>query len=694
VIVVARSLQTFLRGLTHRTTAASLHDSSDRELVDRLRLGRDPAVFEVIVQRHGAMVYRVCWRVLRQEQDAEDAFQATFLLLARNLGSIRKRASLASWLHGVARRVSLRARTQAAVRRHHERQVGTDRSASGDDLTWGELRAALDAELARLPEKWRSPLILCYLEGRTQDEAARHLGWGKNTLRRRLDEARTALGRRLRSRGAWPAVLSAVLLSDALGSEAPSQRLIHATLEAAVSTVVGGSGAAVVSARVISLVEGVRTTMLFTRTRIVAALVMVMGLLVTGVGVVACADRTAAPAAETTDGARPRETPPPAGDEETPAARQKVRRDDPKPADSNDVVTVLYRRKTHTLQGKQAKAVRDAGLGLLEGSCEERDVNDAEAAQRYATIRKRSYVLVTFSRELSVPKAGNNKVPVRVKSLLIPFSPDLDPEVVYVLPGKPVRAFAEMTPDGFETIRSVLVEAGIYPPEVAPAREEKNDPKRKANTLLTRAGKFYEDRAYRGVCELLQKPLNRFEEESEFKDEKDLSRARYLLADSYRQRAAQVQERALGEEASPLAEQRAFLKMERIRLLNRAAEEFATLDASLEGRAAKTHRRDSGFDDVPFVTANCWYELGEYDKALKIYDRMAGRHARDKAGLEALGGAVKCHAARGQVDQMRRRLDQIQKLLPEMPADERKAWEPWVTECVKQMKNLRPGIEN
>src|SRR4029079_15472624 len=132
------------------------------------------AVFTALVRRHGPMVDRVCWRVSQQEQDAEDAFQATFLVLAQKLHTVRKQDSLASWLHGVALRVALKAKAQAALRRRHEEQrheeqASVSRAVPPDDVTWRELRTALDAELAQLPEKWRLPLILCYLQGRTQD---------------------------------------------------------------------------------------------------------------------------------------------------------------------------------------------------------------------------------------------------------------------------------------------------------------------------------------------------------------------------------------------------------------------------------------------------------------------------------------------------------------------------------------------
>src|SRR5215470_16413516 len=200
-------LSNFLRRLTRGMVAETLADQSDRELVERFLAGQDEAVFEAIVRRHGTMVYRVCWRVLQHAEDTEDSFQATFLVLAQKLRTVRKHASLASWLHGVAHRVALKAKAQAATRRRHEEQVAASQTMPPADVSWGEVRAVLDAELVRLPEKWRLPLVLCYLEGRTQDEAAAQLGWSPRTLRRRLEEGRTSLGRRLGRRGVvWPAV--------------------------------------------------------------------------------------------------------------------------------------------------------------------------------------------------------------------------------------------------------------------------------------------------------------------------------------------------------------------------------------------------------------------------------------------------------------------------------------------------------
>src|SRR5262245_17887641 len=188
------AISDFIHRLTRQLEIASLAEHSDRQLLERALSGERDAALGAMVHRHGAMVYRVCWRILQQPQDAEDAFQATFLVLVRKLHSIRSHASLASWLHGIAHRVALRAKAQAKARRRCESKAPAPDSTPPDDVTWKELRAVLDTELCRLPEKLRQPLILCYLEGRTQDEAACELGWSKSTLRRRLEEARDALG--------------------------------------------------------------------------------------------------------------------------------------------------------------------------------------------------------------------------------------------------------------------------------------------------------------------------------------------------------------------------------------------------------------------------------------------------------------------------------------------------------------------
>jgi RNA polymerase sigma factor (sigma-70 family) len=741
--VTSNNLKTFLRSLARGMNAATLDERSDRELIAWLIREPSPEVFEAIVGRHGAMVYRVCRRVLPQEQDAEDAFQATFLLLAQNLASIRKHSSLASFLHGVAHRVSLKAKARTAARRRHEHEFMVSRTSSPEDLTWRELRTALDAELARLPDKWRLPLILCYLEGRTQDEAAGQLGWSKNTLRRRLNEARTALARKLRLSGAWPAALSAVLLADGLSSTAPSRGLVNATVEAAASTAASQTVAGVVvSARVLYLMEGVRTTMFLSRTRIVMALMVVVGMLVAGAGAVAYAARIG-PAEDAGEVALPREEPRGSGEKEKTPDERKVKGANPEAVVIEDVVTVRYRGNMHTLTGKHAQAVRNAGLLLIGSTCLERDISkDGEAALRYATIRKRSYVQITLARQRSVSKAGNNKTPVAVKSLLIPFSPDLDPEVIYVLPGKPFRAFAEMSLDGFETIRSALIEAGIYPPEDAPVKDkkpgkqslgpavrdsksatptlsaqyapelkegkpfsallapggfmpktseaeesigraEKLETEQDTKSLFTLSNLLYQRGDYRGVFRYLREPLDRLKKSPKLKGNAEVTRARYQFAESCRQIAAQ-EHQSFNEGQYLSAETQAHHKKEHRRWLMQAAEEFASLDAFLDTPAGMKHLTKEQRTQIPFLTARCWFKLEEYDKALAIYERLIKRYPERQEALEALGGAVQCDAAKGQMQEVKKRLGQIRKLLPKLPEKVGKPWEAWLDRVMRE----------
>ena len=175
---------------------------SDGQLLDRFVERREGAVFEAIVRRHGPMVWGVCRRVLRDHHDAEDAFQATFLVLARKAASIMPREKLGNWLYGVAYQTATKARAMRAKRRVREGQVPDmpEPMAVPDDLR-DDLAESLDRELSRLPEKYRTPIILCDLEGRTHREAASQLGWPIGTVSSRLSRARSMLAKRLTRRG-------------------------------------------------------------------------------------------------------------------------------------------------------------------------------------------------------------------------------------------------------------------------------------------------------------------------------------------------------------------------------------------------------------------------------------------------------------------------------------------------------------
>jgi RNA polymerase sigma factor (sigma-70 family) len=190
----------------------SLRAVPDGHLLERFVARRDggEAAFETLVARHGPMVLGVCRQILVSPHDAEDAFQATFLVLVRRAGAIRKRDSLGPWLHGVARRVSLRAKTNAARRKLREGASGIRAAAGARNGQGSELVASLHDEIARLPEKYRSPIVLCDLEGHTHAEAAERLQWPVGTVSGRLFRAREILRGRISRRGIALSVTGAV----------------------------------------------------------------------------------------------------------------------------------------------------------------------------------------------------------------------------------------------------------------------------------------------------------------------------------------------------------------------------------------------------------------------------------------------------------------------------------------------------
>src|SRR5262245_49065696 len=188
---------------------------SDGQLLELFVGCREEAAFAALVRRHGPMVLGVCRRIAGHEQDAEDAFQATFLVLARKAHSVRPREAVGNWLYGVACRTARKARAAAARRRSHECQLpALPHPPAGPDEPRRDLTAVLDQELTALPDKFRLPVVLCDLEGRTRREVARQLGLPDGTLSNRLTSARQMLARRLARRGvtlaAGPAALAAV----------------------------------------------------------------------------------------------------------------------------------------------------------------------------------------------------------------------------------------------------------------------------------------------------------------------------------------------------------------------------------------------------------------------------------------------------------------------------------------------------
>src|SRR5262245_45172386 len=191
----------YLRRLADAGEAGAL---SDAELLQRFVRCRDEAAFEVLLWRHGPLVLGVCRRVLRQEQDAEDAFQAAFLTLAKKAHAVARQASLAGWLYKVAFRIALKGRARKVRRPLTEPLTEPPVAAGEEEVLWRDLRPVLDEEVGRLPEKYRAPVLLCYLQGLTYEEAARQLGCPLGTLSIRLKRARERLHACLTQRGLAP----------------------------------------------------------------------------------------------------------------------------------------------------------------------------------------------------------------------------------------------------------------------------------------------------------------------------------------------------------------------------------------------------------------------------------------------------------------------------------------------------------
>jgi RNA polymerase sigma factor (sigma-70 family) len=260
-------------GHIRKLYAPPLADAPDGQLLERYVGGRDEAAFAALLRRHGPMVLDVCRRVLRQTQDAEEAFQATFLLLARQAHSIRKRGSVGPWLHGAAFRVALKARTQAARRRRRERAAAAaPRPEAPSATAWRELQAVLDEELGRLPARYRAPLVLCYLEGKTQEEAAAQLGCPLGTVRSRSARGRALLQGRLTRRGL---ALSGAAFATALTAHTATAAVPAPLLGETVR--VAGQGLAAAPAAVAALVRGGARSLLAARLQAAAVLLLVAG---------------------------------------------------------------------------------------------------------------------------------------------------------------------------------------------------------------------------------------------------------------------------------------------------------------------------------------------------------------------------------------------------------------------------------
>jgi RNA polymerase sigma factor (sigma-70 family) len=273
----------------------NLAQLSDAELWGRYVRAGEEFAFEALLRRHGPMVLGVCRRLLGNEQDAEDAFQATFLVLIRKAASLRTPQTLANWLHGVARRTALEARRLTVQRRAREAAL-LPRVVQPDDPD-EEIRFVLDQELGRLAEKYRTAIVVCDLEGKSRKEAAQLLGWAEGTVASRLARGRGLLAKRLARRG-LAGVLGAAAWADAAAPACVPYRLLVAT-----TTAVSQYG--MLSATVAALTKGVLQSMFFIKLKSVCAVLLALTLATVTTGVLISRSRATEPLSAAADDEEP-----------------------------------------------------------------------------------------------------------------------------------------------------------------------------------------------------------------------------------------------------------------------------------------------------------------------------------------------------------------------------------------------------
>jgi RNA polymerase sigma factor (sigma-70 family) len=294
--------------IQHLRRAVVLPDGAgltDGQLLEDYISRRDEAALAALVRRHAPMVWGVCRRVLRNYHDAEDAFQATFLVLVRRAASIASKELLANWLYGVAHQTALKARATAAKRCAREKQVTEmPEPAVAQQDHWRDLQPVLDEELSRLPDKYRAVIVLCDLGGKTRKEAARQLGVPEGTVASRLATARTMLAKRLARHGLAVSggALAAVVSQQAASACVPPS-VVSSTIKAVTLVAAGQAAAAgVIPAKVAALTKGVLKAMLVSKLKIATPVLLLVAVAITGVGAGGLFHQTqAAPIPQATD---------------------------------------------------------------------------------------------------------------------------------------------------------------------------------------------------------------------------------------------------------------------------------------------------------------------------------------------------------------------------------------------------------
>jgi RNA polymerase sigma factor (sigma-70 family) len=361
-----RQLEQILGSLRRLVGGREADALSDAALLRDFVRSHDEDTFQVLLERHGPMVLGVCRRLLRDEQEAEDAFQTTFLVLVRKAASLRRQESLGSWLYGVAYRIARRSRMRLNRTTTGWREV----AVAGDpdeELAWRDLRPVLDEELRRLPEKYRRPVLLCFVEGKTQEGAARDLGWTRGTLRGRLERGRDLLQERLARRGiALPAALLAGVLAARATAAVPGD--LASTIARAASALLEEHGAlGLVSAPVLEAVE--RTLLMMRVRKLTAVLLVVLAAVLVAGGAAHLVRRVGAE--------KPGEPPAPAPAEPPPVAAEPPRKEEPMPADPQrdplpegavarlGTLRLYHEGGFHIAYSADGKVLASAGAGVI-----------------------------------------------------------------------------------------------------------------------------------------------------------------------------------------------------------------------------------------------------------------------------------------------------------------------------------------
>ena len=281
-------MATKMTGVIHHLCRLALRDGAgmtDGQLLTAFVRQRDDDALTALVHRHGPMVWGVCRRLLRSHQDAEDAFQTTFLVLVHKAAAVRDKEAVANWLYGVAHQTAVRVRATVAKRQGREQPMKKMAEPTAKEGDSGDDRLpVLDQELSRLPDKYRVLIVLCDLEGKTRKEVALRLGCPEGTVAGRLARARTMLANRLRKHGfAMTSAALAETLSQEMASACVPASVVTATTKAATLTASGQAMAGVISSKVAALTQGVLKTMLLTKLKAVTMAVFMM-LGVAGIG--------------------------------------------------------------------------------------------------------------------------------------------------------------------------------------------------------------------------------------------------------------------------------------------------------------------------------------------------------------------------------------------------------------------------